>query len=312
MGFEGIKERDKYKDRERKSDIDNDANDNDYLQDWNETIVKKVDDKNDDIKKINEYLFHIARIIDYPNLNISEYLIKIDEIGKELISKIKYSKSMRPTQIIEKFNDFFFEEKGFKPNISDYYNPVNNYLNIVLEKRTGIPITLSLLYIHIISYLNFKLYPVNFPSHFLIKYILDENANDFIVIDPFNRGRIIDDYVLQDLLKNAYPGLDISVSKNLLDIAKPAQILTRILNNLKNGYSEVDDLDKIMKINEMILSLDNLNPEGIRDRGIILYRRKEYHKALENLYKYIDLNPEASDIDTVLELVKQIRNTLSR
>ncbi|VFJ14085.1 SirB1 family protein [Candidatus Nitrosocosmicus franklandus] len=312
MGFEGIKERDKYKDRERKSDIDNDTNDKDYLQDWNETIVKKVDDKNDDIKKINEYLFHIARIIDYPNLNISEYLIKIDEIGKELSSKIKYSKSMRPTQIIEKFNDFFFEEKGFKPNINDYYNPVNNYLNIVLEKRTGIPITLSLLYIHIISYLNFKLYPVNFPSHFLIKYILDENANDFIVIDPFNRGRIIDDYILQDLLKNAYPGLDISVSKNLLDIAKPTQILTRILNNLKNGYSEVDDLDKIMKINEMILSLDNLNPEGIRDRGIILYRKKEYHKALENLYKYIDLNPEASDIDTILELVKQIRNTLSR
>jgi regulator of sirC expression with transglutaminase-like and TPR domain len=141
--------------------------------------------------------------------------------------------------------------------------------------------------------------------------MLDENANDFIVIDPFNKGRIIDDYVLQDLLKKAYPGLDISVSKDLLDKAKPTQILTRILNNLKNGYSEVDDLNKIMKINEMILSLDNSNPEGIRDRGIILYRNKEYQKALENLYKYIELNPEANDIDTILELVKQIRNIIS-
>lgn len=289
-----------------------DSDEYDYLQDWNENIVKKVDDKNDDIKKINEYLLHIARIIDYPSLNISEYLIQIDNIGKELSSKIKYSKSMRPTQIIEKYNDFFFEEQGFKPNISDYYNPVNNYLNIVLEKKTGIPITLSLLYIHIASYLNFELYPINFPSHFLIKYVLDENTNDAIVIDPFNKGRIIDDYVLQDFLKKAYPGIDISVSKDLLKKAKPTQILMRILNNLKNGYSEVDDLDKIMRINEMILSLDKSNPEGIRDRGIILYRNKEYEGALENLYKYIELNPEANDIDSILELVKQIRDIISK
>ncbi|MDQ2684395.1 MAG: hypothetical protein M3Y25_00960, partial [Thermoproteota archaeon] len=74
-----------------------DSDEYDYLQDWNETIVKKVDDNNDDIKKINEYLLHIARIIDYPSLNISECLIQIDDIGKELNSKIKYSKSMRPT-----------------------------------------------------------------------------------------------------------------------------------------------------------------------------------------------------------------------
>jgi regulator of sirC expression with transglutaminase-like and TPR domain len=66
-----------------------------------------------------------------------------------------------------------------------------------------------------------------------------------------------------------------------------------------------------MKINEMILSLDNSNPEGIRDKGIILYRNKEYEKALENLYEYIELNPEANDIDSILELVKQIRNTIS-
>jgi regulator of sirC expression with transglutaminase-like and TPR domain len=307
----GFEEEEKKDDRRGKYNSNSDS-DNEYLQDWNETIVKKIDDKNDDIKKINEYLLHIARIIDYPSLNIAQYLSQIDEMGKELSSKIKYSKSMRPTQIIEKYNDFFFEEQGFKPNISDYYNPVNNYLNIVLEKRTGIPITLSLLYIHIASYLNFELYPVNFPSHFLIKYVLDDNTNDLIVIDPFNNGRIVDDYALQDLLKKAYPGIDISVSKELLKEANPTQILIRILNNLKNGYSEVDDLNKLMKINEMILSLDKSNPDGIRDRGIIMYRNKEYEGALENLYKYIELNPEANDIDSILELVKQIRDILSK
>jgi len=283
----------------------------DYLEDWKETVIDKVQE-NDDIVNITEHVLHIARIIDYPNLKISEYMNMMNEMGKELTGQIKNTKGMRPTHVIEKLNDFFFDDKKFQPNISDYYNPVNNYLNIVLEKRTGIPITLSLIYIHLASYMDFKLHPVNFPSHFLVKYVLDEDSDESIVIDPFNKGRIMDDYVLQDLLNKAYPRSTISLSNDLLKKANSLQITIRVLNNLKNGYMEVDDLNKIMKINEMILSLDSTSSEALRDKGIILYRNKEYEQALEILYKYIDLNPEASDIDRILELVKQIRNMLTK
>ena len=283
----------------------------DYLEDWKKTVIDKVQE-NDDIVNITEHVLHIARIIDYPNLKISEYMNMMNEMGKELTGQIKNTKGMRPTHVIEKLNDFFFDDKKFQPNISDYYNPVNNYLNIVLEKRTGIPITLSLIYIHLASYIDFKLHPVNFPSHFLVKYILDEDSDESIVIDPFNKGRIMDDYVLQDLLNKAYPRSTISLSNDLLKKTNSLQITIRVLNNLKNGYMEVDDLNKIMKINEMILSLDSTSSEALRDKGIILYRNKEYEQALEILYKYIDLNPEASDIDRILELVKQIRNMLTK
>lgn len=283
----------------------------DYLEDWKKTVIDKVQE-NDDIVNITEHVLHIARIIDYPNLKISEYMNMMNEMGKELTDQIKNTKGMRPTHVIEKLNDFFFDDKKFQPNISDYYNPVNNYLNIVLEKRTGIPITLSLIYIHLASYMDFKLHPVNFPSHFLVKYILDEDSDESIVIDPFNKGRIMDDYVLQDLLNKAYPRSTISLSNDLLKKTNSLQITIRVLNNLKNGYMEVDDLNKIMKINEMILSLDSTSSEALRDKGIILYRNKEYEQALEILYKYIDLNPEASDIDRILELVKQIRNLLTK
>ena len=283
----------------------------DYLEDWKKTVIDKVQE-NDDIVNITEHVLHIARIIDYPNLKISEYMNMMNEMGKELTGQIKNTKGMRPTHVIEKLNDFFFDDKKFQPNISDYYNPVNNYLNIVLEKRTGIPITLSLIYIHLASYMDFKLHPVNFPSHFLVKYVLDEDSDESIVIDPFNKGRIMDDYVLQDLLNKAYPRTTISLSNDLLKKANSLQITIRVLNNLKNGYMEVDDLNKIMKINEMILSLDSTSSEALRDKGIILYRNKEYEQALEILYKYIDLNPEASDIDRILELVKQIRNMLTK
>jgi len=283
----------------------------DYLEDWKKTVIDKVQE-NDDIVNITEHVLHIARIIDYPNLKISEYMNMMNEMGKELTGQIKNTKGMRPTHVIEKLNDFFFDDKKFQPNISDYYNPVNNYLNIVLEKRTGIPITLSLIYIHLASYMDFKLHPVNFPSHFLVKYVLDEDSDESIVIDPFNKGRIMDDYVLQDLLNKAYPRSTISLSNDLLKKTNSLQITIRVLNNLKNGYMEVDDLNKIMKINEMILSLDSTSSEALRDKGIILYRNKEYEQALEILYKYRDLNPEASDIDRILELVKQIRNLLTK
>ena len=283
----------------------------DYLEDWKKTVIDKVQE-NDDIVNITEHVLHIARIIDYPNLKISEYMNMMNEMGKELTGQIKNTKGMRPTHVIEKLNDFFFDDKKFQPNISDYYNPVNNYLNIVLEKRTGIPITLLLIYIHLASYMDFKLHPVNFPSHFLVKYVLDEDSDESIVIDPFNKGRIMDDYVLQDLLNKAYPRSTISLSNDLLKKTNSLQITIRVLNNLKNGYMEVDDLNKIMKINEMILSLDSTSSEALRDKGIILYRNKEYEQALEILYKYIDLNPEASDIDRILELVKQIRNLLTK
>ena len=95
----------------------------------------------------------------------------------------------------------------------------------------------------------------------------------------------------------------------MLEKASTSQILIRLLNNLKNGYIEVDDLEKVEIINEMILSLDRFNPEAIRDKGILLYRYKKLKESLQSFYKYIELNPEAEDIDKILDLIRQIRDT---
>lgn len=282
---------------------------NHLIKDWEKNVVSRLNEK-ENIKEISEYALHIARIINYPDLSIDLYMKHIEEIGEELRQRIKNPKDMRPTCIIEKFNEFFFDDIKFHPNINDYYNPINNYLNIVLEKKIGIPITLSIIYIHLASFLNFELQPVNFPSHFLVKYILDKDSNEYIIIDPFNKGRIMDDYILQDLLNKVNPKLKVSISNSLLEKASPSQILIRILNNLKNGYLEVDDIEKIEIINEMILSLDRFNPEAIRDSGIILYRNKNFKESLKRFYKYIELNPEAEDIDKILELIRQIRNEI--
>jgi regulator of sirC expression with transglutaminase-like and TPR domain len=281
--------------------------DNHLLKDWQKNVTERLNEK-ENIKEISEFALHIARIVNYPDISIEYYIKKIEDMGNELRSKIKNPKYMRPTQIIEKLNDFFFEEKNFQSNINDYYNPINNYLNIVLEKKIGIPITLSIIYIYLGNFLNFELQPINFPSHFLVKYILDKDSNQFIIIDPFNKGKIIDNYILQDLLNKSNPKVKVSITNSLIDKANSSQILIRLLNNLKNGYVEVDDLRKIKIINQMILSLDIFNAEATRDQGIIFYRDKKFDESLKSFYRYIELNPEAEDIDKILELIKQIRN----
>jgi regulator of sirC expression with transglutaminase-like and TPR domain len=266
--------------------------DNHLLKDWQKNVTERLNEK-ENIKEISEFALHIARIVNYPDISIEYYIKKIEDMGNELRSKIKNPKYMRPTQIIEKLNEFFFEEKNFQSNINDYYNPINNYLNIVLEKKIGIPITLSIIYIYLGNFLNFELQPINFPSHFLVKYILD---------------KIIDNYILQDLLNKSNPKVKVSITNSLIDKANSSQILIRLLNNLKNGYVEVDDLRKIKIINQMILSLDIFNAEATRDQGIIFYRDKKFDESLKSFYRYIELNPEAEDIDKILELIKQIRN----
>jgi len=129
---------------------------NHLIKDWKDNVVLKINEK-ENIKEISEFALHLARIISYPSLDIEYYLRKIEQMGEELKKKIKNPKEMRPTQIIERLNEFLFEDKKYNPNINDYYNPINNYLNIVLEKKTGIPITLSIIYIYLFSLLLFIL-----------------------------------------------------------------------------------------------------------------------------------------------------------
>ncbi|MGC2572404.1 MAG: transglutaminase-like domain-containing protein, partial [Candidatus Nitrosopolaris sp.] len=164
------------------------------IKDWKTSVVDSLG-SSDDTERLAEYALHLSRILAYPDLDVKAILDKIDAMGRELILASKKSMPSRPTQIIEKINNYLFKHRGFKANLQDYYNPMNSYVNVVLEKKSGIPITLSIIYMRVAHILKFRLYAVNFPAHFLVKHILGENSE--IIIDPFNGGRIMDDYTLQ-------------------------------------------------------------------------------------------------------------------
>ena len=245
-----------------------------------------------------EKCLKLAQIIEYPELNISKYIEKINEMGNSL--KIKIGEVKNPTYLISVLNEYLFDELGFHGAEEDYYDPVNSFLNVVLDKKTGIPITLSILYSEVAKHIGLDLRIVGFPGHVIVKYKKE------MILDPFYRGRLLTIEDLEKILNRNF-GEDVEFVPEYLNEATTEQLLTRLLRNLKNAYTQSYAYDSAMKCTDMILGIQPESPEEIRDKGILEERLLRYDKALPLLNKYLELEPEADDADFILELIKSVR-----
>ena len=245
----------------------------------------------------------LAQILEYPDLNISKYVEKINEIGNSLKLKIKYVKNS--TYLISMLNEHVFEKYGFQGDDEDYYDPRNNFLNAVIDKKTGIPITLSIIYSEVAKYIGLDLKIVGFPGHVVVKY------EEEMIIDPFYSGRLLTINDLEEILYRNF-GDGVEFIPEYLNTATTDQILTRLLRNLKNAYTQSYAYDKAMRCTDMILGIRPESPEEIRDKGILEERLLHYNEALPLLNKYLELEPEAEDADFILELIKSVREKTNR
>jgi regulator of sirC expression with transglutaminase-like and TPR domain len=278
------------------------------LFDWNKSVVKDL--ASDDVCRLPEYALQLSRIIAFPELDVRNEISKIDQIGLKIRKTLENFSQSRPTQIIERINDQLYRKEKFRPNRDDYYNPSNSFLNVVIRRKIGIPITLSIVYMRVAESLDFKLVPVSFPSHFLIKYILEGESE--IIIDPYNEGRIMDDYSLKQLLDQTAPRLSVALTRDFVARASVTKVIIRMLNNLKTSYFECQDIDKAELVNEMILHIHSNDQYGLRDKGMIMLKRKYQQEALELFNQYIEKYPEADDIDPILELVRKLKKNQGR
>jgi len=250
-----------------------------------------------------EKCLKLAQILGYPELNISKYIEKINEIGNSL--KIKIGEIKNPTSKLQVLNEYLFDELGFHGAEEDYYDPVNSFLNVVLDKKTGIPITLSILYPEVAKHIGLDLRIVGFPGHVIVKYKKE------MILDPFYRGRLLTIEDLEKILNRNF-GEDVEFVPEYLNEATTEQLLTRLLRNLKNAYTQSYAYDNAMKCTDMILGMQPESPEEIRDKGILEERLLRYDKALPLLNKYLELEPEADDADFILELIKSVREKSNR
>jgi regulator of sirC expression with transglutaminase-like and TPR domain len=250
-----------------------------------------------------EKCLKLAQILEYPELEISKETEKIKELGISFRNRITESKN--PTYVISLLNEFLFDVEKFQGDLDDYYNPKNNYLNYILEEKLGIPITLCILYTEIAKYADLDLRIVGFPSHVIVKYGED------MILDPFNRGRLLELEDLQEILYQNY-GDSVEFKAEYLNQISDEKIIIRMLRNLKNSYTDSFAYEMARLCNKMILGIIPDSPDEIRDLGILEEKVKNYDDAIKFLNKYLEMEPNAEDADFVLELIREIRDKINQ
>jgi regulator of sirC expression with transglutaminase-like and TPR domain len=238
---------------------------------------------------------------EYPQLEISPYLDQLDEIANLAHSKIQPSDS--PLNTIEAINDVLFGIMGFRGNKENYHDPRNSYFNDVLERRIGIPITLSTVYLEVARRLRFPIVGVGLPGHFLVKY---SDRTQEIFLDPFNCGEILtrEDCArrMSELFGDSQP-----FSERMLASATPREILFRMLNNLKAIYLKAHAYDKGLAMVDMMLMVQPEDLDQYRDRGLLHLQLRQFEAATKDLNHYLKVVPDSEDKEEIEEHLKELK-----
>jgi regulator of sirC expression with transglutaminase-like and TPR domain len=235
---------------------------------------------------------------EYPQLDANLYDTLLQSHAEHLRGEIEAIDAW-PMKM-QAINRHLFEELGYKGNHDEYYDPRNSYLNEVFERRLGNPVSLAMVQMEVARRLGVPLDGVSFPGHFLVRLPIDDGV---LVMDPFNRGRPLDE---DELRQRARPHLggEMPDDEALYQILNPAShraILMRMLRNLHGVYTERDDWERAVRSADRILKLSPDNSEALRDRGLGYLRIGHRHGARNDLARYLQLNPDAADAGPLRE-----------
>jgi regulator of sirC expression with transglutaminase-like and TPR domain len=260
----------------------------------------------DDRVQLAEAALTIARS-EYRHLDASKYLERLDEMAGELKPRIRTIES--PEARVHEMNRFLFEVEGFGGNHDDYYDPRNSFLNEVLDRKLGIPITLAIVYIEVGRRAGLSTYGIGFPGHFLAGLLSEKGR---IVIDPFNGGKVLSENDCRRMLRSGVGGSQ-PFRQSFLEPAWPKQILVRLLRNLKGVYWHRSEELKALRMVEWILILDPDSVSEIRERGFFYEAIGDPHGAIKDFERYLELSPASDDEDSIRDTInrlKQIKPTI--
>jgi len=263
----------------------------------------------------------IARI-EYPRLIVDTYLAKLDAMGEFARRAIqRHADETGHTSTlacVKAFNEYLFEELRFVGNREKYEDPRNSCLNEVLDRRTGIPITLSIVYIEIAHRAGLHVDGVNFPGHFLVRYPdVDRRARTGIIVDPFHGGALLSERDCRMLLQR-HVGKEVAFNKSLLAPATRLQIIARMLLNLKKAYVHMRSFPQARDVTELLLAVTPSALGELRDRGLLAYHLNDVSGALRDLQTYLKLSSMAEmdkeareEHEQIWEHVKTLRRRVA-
>ena len=237
----------------------------------------------------------------YPGLDVEGYLGEIERLAVRLRGRMPPGGGAQDRVVA--LNRFLFDDLGYSGNADNYYDPRNSYLNEVLDRRTGIPITLSVLYLEIGWRVGLELEGVSFPGHFLVRLRV---PGAMLVLDPFSGGEALAETDLRERLQRVIPEgaaggvpVDALPLDPFLEPAGKRQILARLLRNLKGIYREKDQPQRLLDVLSRMLVVSPEAHGELRERGLLYQRLECYRAALKDLQDYSALEPEAPDIEDV-------------
>ncbi len=237
----------------------------------------------------------------YPGLDVDRYLGEIERMAIRLRARMPQANAAEERVVA--LNQFLFDDLGYWGNTDDYYDPRNSYLNEVIDRKTGTPISLSILYMELGRRIGLPLEGVSFPGHFLVRLRLRGGT---LVLDPFAGGTPQSEAELRERLRRVIPegaagGVAVGELplEQFLEPASNRQILARVLRNLKGIYREKDKPERMLEVlNRMLVVAPDASSE-LRDRGYVYRRLECWRPALKDLSNYVEREPEAPDLDDV-------------
>jgi len=243
---------------------------------------------------------------EYPDVDIDDYLQKLNEMADEVRERI--SETAPPHEQIAEYNRYFFAENRFKREIVGFYEPANNYLNDVIDRKTGIDVTLYVLYIEIGRKAGLPLSAINVPSHCIVKY---KFKHFDIFLDLGDGGRIISEETLQEKLEIVY-GEEADLQRRSLNEDANKETLARILRNLARIYTDENEYDKAIQALKRITWLTPQYMTPYRRLGNLFYQVGSYNDALTAFETYLDGIESPSNEEHVIENIRTLRRILAK
>jgi len=271
------------------------------LAEFSALVSRTIEDERIDLARA---ALAIART-EYPQLKADQYLGRLQALAQRVRTRL--APNPTPPETIAELNAVLFREERFRGNVEDYYDPRNSFLNEVLDRKVGIPITLALVYEEVARRIGLPLFGVGMPGHFLLKHY-DVDGRQ-VILDPFHGGALLTMQECQQRLDQVYSG-QMQLQSEFLSSVSRRRWLTRMLNNLKTIYLSSRNFRKALVMADLILAIYPRSPEDVKQRAALRYNLGQMRNALLDFEDYLKMLPEASDADDIRAVILSIRRNL--
>jgi regulator of sirC expression with transglutaminase-like and TPR domain len=241
---------------------------------------------------------------EYPGLEVDRYLERLDAMALGL----RGVPGASPEAVIAELNRVLFQEQGFRGNTREYYDPRNSFLNDVLDRRTGIPITLSTVYIAVGRRAGVGVHGIGLPGHFVVRV---STPGGVALVDPFNGGAVLTPGDCQQRLDRIYGGR-VKLAPEMLAPCPPRAMLSRTVRNLKAIYVKDGDHERALRAAELLVLLNPGSAEDVRDRGLALAALECYALAAQDLEAYVAAVPHAPEASQIRIRIAEMRHKAAR